>query len=135
MINVDTELDRQGVTRLVVQNRSLVQETVTMTATTPMSRRMRFVGISPDKWGWEEIRDYVVAEIEKRFGPFPRDTKKEYGIFMSFKGRWQDKAGLIAKHAFEIEDGRWAGAPMSVNRFCKNSDPFFAAPIVQRIGG
>lgn len=86
-----------------------------------------------DQWGWEEVRDYVVGSIEARHGAFPRNFKTEGSIFKSFTNRWGAKAGLIAKIAFEEFDGMWKGAPISVNRFCVGSDPYFAAPLSERV--
>lgn len=84
-------------------------------------------------WTWEQLRDYVVQSIEHRFGAFPRNFKTEHSIFKSFVSRWGSQAGPIAVHAFEVLDGRWAGAPISVNRFCKNSDTFFASEIAKKL--
>lgn len=126
--NFDTDLDIQGVTRTTSVR---ITETVTTTPRPSEGRTFLVQG----EWGWDALRDYVVAEIEARFGAFPRDGKKEYGIFTSFVGRWgSDAAQAIARYAFEVCDGRWAGAPISVTRFCKGSDPFFGAVIAQRIG-
>ena len=86
-----------------------------------------------DHWAWSDLRDYVVSQIETRFGAFPRDAKKEAGIFKSFLARHGDDAVAIARFAFEVEDGYWAGAPISVNRFCKASDPYFAEKIKPRM--
>lgn len=81
-------------------------------------------------WSPEDLRDYVAAEIVKRFGVFPRDARKEHSIFTSFAERWGiEKAVAIATYAFETMDGRWKGAPVKMQRFCKNSDPYFAKPI------
>ncbi len=82
-----------------------------------------------EKWTWQELRDYVVGEILNRFGVFPRDEKKERGIFSSFVTRYPGQAAAIAKYAFEFKGGYWKGAPISVTRFCKGSDPYFADPI------
>lgn len=92
-----------------------------------------YVGREEETWTWTELRDFVVAQIEQRHGPWPRDSKKEYGIFSSFLTRWGAQAVPIARYAFEQLAGRWAGAPISVNRFCRGSDPFFAAVIVERL--
>jgi hypothetical protein len=86
---------------------------------------------SAESWGWEQLRDYVVSKIEDRFGSFPRETQKEYGIFTAFVARWGAQASAIARYAFETCDGVWRGAPISVNRFCKRSDPYFAIPIAE----
>lgn len=133
MLNFETDLDKQGVAKVVKEVRSeapVVRETVT---TRRIETRKTHVGKPPAEWMWEELRDYVVAQIEKCSGKFPRDPKKETGIFMSFAGRWGTLAGPIAIFAFETCNGRWKGAPIAVTRFCRNSDPYFAEEIAQRL--
>lgn len=130
--NFDTDLDTAGVTRMVKTTVApVVTETVTVTL--KPSDRTQFIAKSEDSWEWGDLRDFVVAEIEKRTGAFPRDFKKEAGIFKSFMARWGDKAPAIARTAFEVHEGMWKGAPISVNRFCKGSDPYFAQPIADRL--
>lgn len=97
------------------------------------SESKSFVARAEGEWTWSDLRDYVVTQIEQRFGTFPRDFKKEAGIFKSFLTRHGAAAGPIARLAFEIEDGYWAGAPISINRWCKNSDPFFADVLSARL--
>lgn len=85
-------------------------------------------------WTWAELRDYVVAQITERFGPFPRDSRKEYGIFNRFLNEYGTDAIAVAKFAFGPTcDGWWGRAPISVNRFCKGSDPYFVKPILERL--
>lgn len=85
------------------------------------------------EWEWQQLRDYVVNEIENRFGPFPRFSPvKESGIFKSFIKRWPN-AVAIARFAFEHSEGMWRGAPINIQRFCKGNDPYFAAVISERI--
>jgi hypothetical protein len=127
--NIDTDLDTAGVTRLVKTTEVVVEESVSVHLKRMESRA--FVG--KEVWAWDDLRDYVVSGIEDRFGAFPRDTRKESGIFKSFLARWGEQAQAIARYAFEVADGRWAGAPISVNRFCKGSDPYFAEVIVARL--
>jgi hypothetical protein len=91
------------------------------------------VGKDPEAWDWEAVRDYVVRSIEERHGVFPRNFKTEPSIFKSFSNRWGNQAGPIAKMAFEVFDGVWKGAPISVNRFCIGSDVYFAAPLAERL--
>ncbi len=88
---------------------------------------------SEAEWTWQEIRDYVVSQIIRIHGPFPRDAKKEFGIFSRFIKTHGSDGVAVAKAAFEIYDGWWAGAPISVNRFTKNSDPYFVTPILERL--
>jgi hypothetical protein len=85
------------------------------------------------EWGWGELRDYVVGQIVELHGVFPRNDKKEMGIFKSFLTRWGTDASPIARYAFEQMNGFWMGAPISVNRFCKGSDPYFAQRILNHL--
>lgn len=128
--NFDTELDQQGVTRLVTTTTEVVVEESVRVVHKPSQLRAY---LGKTDWSWDDLRDYVVAQIEDRFGAFPRDARKESGIFKSFLARWGDKAQPIAQYAFEVTDGRWGGAPISVNRFCKGSDPYFAEKIAARL--
>lgn len=89
--------------------------------------------VEETKWSWQELRDYVVSQIEQRFGPFPRDARKEYGIFNRFLTEHGENGIRAAKAAFEIYDGWWNGAPISVNRFTRGSDPYFVTPILERL--
>jgi hypothetical protein len=114
----------------VKQTVSSVVERVTVT---PISSSRHLLQ-DESQWSWSELRDYVFGEIERRHGPQPRNGKTEASIFKSFLSRWPDgQAVRIAKAAFEIHDGMWGNAPISVNRFCVKSDPFFAAPILTRL--
>lgn len=81
-------------------------------------------------WGWQELRDYVISQIERRFGPVPRDPLKEKGIFEGFINRWgSDKARAIAEAAFETHGGMWRSAPVSIYRFTMRNDAYFAEVI------
>lgn len=127
----DTELDRLGVTRMVKITDDLrIEQTVTVAPISSATQMLK----QQERWGWEELRDYVFTEIERRFGPFPKpEGYKQKAIFESFLQRWDDRAAPIARAAFEVFDGRWAGAPVSIYRFCRNSDAFFAAVIAERL--
>jgi hypothetical protein len=128
--NFDTDLDQ---VRVQQEHRATTQIVETVEVL-PRPQVARTDLTKPEtQWGWEEMRDYVVTNIEQRFGPFPHDSLKEASIFKAFLGRHGDKAPAIARHAFEVCDGRWAGAPIGVTRFCRNSDPFFAEVIVNRL--
>lgn len=130
MLNFDTDLDRAGVVRQV-KTVSPSGMTETVTAHRPSEARTFLLG-DETSWGWREVRDYVVAEIERRGGSFERGPK-EFGIFAAFCGRHGTKAGPIARYAFEVCDGMWRQQPITVNRFCKGSDPFFAEVISERL--
>lgn len=84
-------------------------------------------------WTWEELRDYVLRQIEQRYGAQPRDSVKEASIFRSYITRWGADAVRIAKFAFEDCDGKWKGAPIRVNRFCKGADEYFSAEILAHL--
>lgn len=102
-----------------------VQRAVASTARTHL--------IASGAWGWEEVRDYVVTQVELRWGAQPRDPLKEAGIFKGFVSRWGGKAESIARAAFEVHGGMWKGAPVQVGRFAKGSDPYFAEIIAQHV--
>jgi hypothetical protein len=108
-----------------------VSETVTVHQFTPAAAThlMRPV----EAWTWSELRDYVVGKIIEIHGVFPRNNMKEGAIFKAFCTRWGDDAPAIARYAFESMGGYWKNAPVSVNRFCKGSDPYFAQLIVDHL--
>ena len=85
------------------------------------------------QWSWEDLRDYVMGQIEEFHGPQLRNTMKESSVFKGFMARHGVKAVGIARFAFEQQRGMWQRAPISVNRFCKGSDPYFADPISARL--
>lgn len=82
---------------------------------------------------WRRLRNYVVEQIEATSGPFPRNPVTEKAIFSGFMSRWGDKAMVIARQAFDIYGGYWRNAPIRVNRFSKNNDPFFAEVIAAKL--
>ncbi len=82
---------------------------------------------------WVRLRNYVVDQIVATTGPFPRNPQVESGIFKGFIARWGDKAMVIARHAFEVYGGYWNNAPIRVNRFAKNNDPYFAEVIAAKL--
>lgn len=84
-------------------------------------------------WTWEQLRDYVIGEITSRWGARPRDPLKESGIFKGFVNRWGDRSEAIARAVFENYNGVWNGAPVSVERFAKGSDPYFAEVLAKNI--
>lgn len=90
--------------------------------------------VDTEKWTWEELRDFVAAEIISRFGPFPRVARKEFGIFSRYINQYGSDGIAVAKYAFgPVQDGWWGQAPISINRFCKASDPYFTVPILERL--
>jgi hypothetical protein len=110
----------------------VVQETVRIVPVA--SQGAAFIMKSDIAWGWSDLRDYVVAEIEKRHGPQVRDARIEASVFKSFMSRWPEQSVAIAKAAFgPVHEGMWCNAPISVNRFCKASDSYFAAKIAERL--
>lgn len=89
-----------------------------------------------DQWTWEDLRDYVVTEATKRFGPQIRNPAKESGIFKGFINRHGiADAVLVAQAAFEVYEGTWRSAPITVTRFTKGNDPYFAQVILARLKG
>lgn len=106
---------------------------VVETVTVRPSQAAGFVMKPETSWGWQDLRDYVIREIEARHGATVRNPKTEASIFKSFLSRWPDQAVSIAKVAFEVHEGMWRNAPISVNRFCKASDPFFSEVIAKNL--
>lgn len=107
----------------------VVQETVRLTPVPGAAYLMK----DDADWTWEDLRDYVMGQIVAYHGPQLRNLVKEAGIFRSFMGRYEDKAVAIARFAFEQQRGMWQRAPITVTRFCKGSDPYFADPIARRL--
>lgn len=132
MIDFDLIESRPTTKVTVVDRVPTVTETVT-TRLLPTTERTTHLAVTEDSWGWEELRDYVVSQIEKYHGPFPRNMKTEHSIFKSFASRWEGKAAPIARFAFEQCDGMWRNAPITVNRFCRASDVYFAQVIADRL--
>lgn len=132
LINFDDDVIVATAPTVIVETPTLVVTEHVHTTPVPSATHV----MAPvEEWGWEELRDYVVSSIEKTHGPFPRNMKTEHSIFKSFAKRWGSQAGPIARYAFEVSDGMWRGAPISVNRFCLNSDTWFAEPILARLNG
>jgi len=101
-----------------------VSSTVTTAPATPSSA---YLLKKAQDWTWQDLRDYVITSITERFGAPQRDLLKESGIFKGFLGRYGTvDAVLIAVAAFKIHEGIWRSAPISVSRFTKNNDPYFA---------
>jgi hypothetical protein len=134
MIDFDMDYDTVTAAPAVVvrQQVPLVTESVSVRPTT--SQSTTYVMRDGAVWTWSDLRDYVVREIEARHGPSVRNPMKEAGVFKGFLARWPEDAAAIAQFAFgPVCNGMWRSAPISVNRFCKASDEFFAAPIAARL--
>lgn len=85
-------------------------------------------------WTAEDLRDYVMGQIESWHGPQLRNPVKELAIVRAFiKRRGLEQAVKIARVAFEVERGVWNRAPISINRFCAASDPYFADKLAQNL--
>lgn len=127
-----TPIRKTTPTVLVEQPTPVVQQQVTLSRPTGVATSYL---MKPDaEWGWADLRDYVIHEIEQRHGPQLRDTKKETGIFKGFMSRWGEQSIAIARAAFgPAHNGMWRGAPIAVQRFCKGSDPYFAKVLADRL--
>ena len=66
---MDQQLSLVGVSQSVT-----ITERVAITPISPASYKLKS---EHNEWGWEELRDYVVAQVEEHFGLFPRDLPKE----------------------------------------------------------
>lgn len=128
MRNIPSRLATAGKTRIRTEAPQATQK-VTVT---PVQTTTHLLADEAE-WTWENLRDYVMAEIEKRHGPQVSDPVRVKATFQGFLKRWGADAVVIAKAAFEIYDGMWANAPITYTRFCKKSDDFFARRILDRI--
>lgn len=126
-----TNFAGRAVTRTETKREATVTEKVQVTPRASQSKTHLMK--SDEHWGWSELRDYVVEQIEQRHGPFPRDARKEASIFKRFISTYGAASPIIARYAFEVADGFWNGAPISVNRFTRGSDEWFADVILGRL--
>jgi hypothetical protein len=114
-----------------------VTQTVVITEKVEVSppRPASYIIKADSEWGWQELRDYVVAAIEARFGPFPRHLPQEVSVMKSFMERFGTDAPRIARYAFEspVTKGMWGNAPIRVTRFTRASDEWFAKPILKQL--
>jgi hypothetical protein len=134
MLDFDNDLDTAQSTRRVITRSTPVPQVEERVTVIPASDQRGFLAKPEAMWNWSDLRDYVVGEIEAAHGPQVRDPKKEAGIFKGFISRWGiEKAVAISRAAFQVHGGMWRNAPISVNRFCKGSDPYFAQPIADNL--
>jgi hypothetical protein len=117
-----------------IETPAQIVTSITTTPLDPVPSKTHLLA-DPEDWEWRQLRDYVIGEIEQRFGVQPRmRATNEAAIFKSFIKRYPDGLAIqIARHAFDVLDGWWSGAPISITRFCIASDPFFATPIKDKL--
>lgn len=133
MYNLATDSDLRRKQRVTLSDAvPAVTETVRVRPAPPEAGQTH-VGVDPARWGLDALRSYIATQIERHHGPFPRDAKKERAILSSFLARWGAQAGPIAEYAFTVAGGMWRGAPVGMTRFCKGSDPYFAALIAEKL--
>lgn len=126
MLNIDTRLDRDRLNRRTDGRRVSSSSGRGRVSTIHLAR-------TDEDWTWRDLRDYVIDHLGKLHGDLHRDPLKESGIFKSFLKRWGDQAPAIARYAFEECGGKVDGDWVKLTSFCRNSDPFFAEPISQRL--
>ena len=139
MRNIQTPTDRArqsgqvAITTIVPR----VRETLTVSpkepSTGPLETRTTFAGKRPEEWTADDVQAYVVSQIESRFGPFPKDPVRMASTFRAFCSRYGQNAGRIAAAAFEVYEGKWKGARIGWQRFCKASDQYFSQEILERL--
>lgn len=131
LLNFETELDTRGVTRMVVR------EEVRVRQHSPRQRAAAKTHLTAPEGErtWKHLRDYVMTEIERRFGREQIEPVRLASIFKGFMARrGEAEAFAVAEYAFGQLDGYWLNRPITPYSFCKNSDKFFADPIAERIG-
>lgn len=87
-----------------------------------------------EEWTDRDLRLYVVTEIERRFGKWERNFVTEASTFKRFHKDWGVRGVKMAQYLFDTLDGWWQGQPVTVNRFCRGADPYFAVPLADRMG-
>jgi hypothetical protein len=113
---------------------SVPSQTIRTAHTAPVAMAAADLLDPPEDWSWEQLRDYVLRAVAERHGPQPRrETPQVNSIFKSFVTRWGRNAGPIARFAFEQQDGYWRSAPVTITRFTKGNDDYFAGPISERL--
>lgn len=128
---LDFDVDLKTPTIVV---RASASDTVTETVRVVPTQAVGYTAKEVAVWNWSDLRDYIVSQVERVHGPQVRDPKKEAGICKSFISRWGIKQAVaIAKAAFEVHGGMWRNAPITITRFTKNSDPYFAEIIVKNL--
>jgi hypothetical protein len=134
MIDFNAMLESQTRSLTVKTAVPTVVERVTITPR-PAEVPTAYLAQPAEKWSWEDLRNYVIDQIQKYHGPQLRNPITEAAIFKGFLARHGANSARIAKQAFSErgEKGMWVSAPISVNRFCKNQDPFFALPILAKL--
>lgn len=135
MLNFETDTDRarqHGDVRITT-SAPRIRETLTVTAPAPREQRTTDIGKRAAEWSAEDLQAYVVRQIEDRTGAFPKDPVRLNATFKGFLTRYGADAGPIAVAAFETYQGRWKGSPISWQRFCKGSDPYFGDEIRERL--
>lgn len=131
MSNAQQEAFRRLLSRQSTPSETVpvVTERVSVTAISGAAYLLKADG----EWSWEDLRDYVMGQIEQYHGPQVRNPVKEASIFRSFLSRHGADAPRIARYAFEVQRGMWQRAPIAANRFCKGSDEYFADVIKARL--
>jgi hypothetical protein len=133
VLNFDPALDPRLRNSVTVRTAPVPVEPVVTAA--PLSSRRGYTMRPDAEWTWEDVRDFVVAEIERCHGRQPRDPVREASTFRGFVSRWGPaRAAAIARFAFaEPQRGYWHGAPIATTRFTKGSDEYFARPIAEAL--
>lgn len=118
------------------------QAAVTRTAVPAIT--LTLAPLSPDQaarmarpageWTVGDVCAYVTEEMARIHGAqLPGGDPEE--ILASFcERRGIPQAALIARTAFEIYNGMWYGAPITIKRFTEGHDSFFSDPIVAEHG-
>jgi hypothetical protein len=115
----------------VTERAPTIRENVTVTS---RESRTTFIGKDPATWTADDLRSYVVTQIEQRHGAWPRKAPQEVSIFTSYVNRYGEFAGRIAVYVFQDLKGYWRGAPVNhPNRFSKGSDEWFGDVIRERL--
>lgn len=113
-------------------------QNVTVASAPAVTERVR-IGTTTERayliagdWGWREVRDYVVEQMQQRWGaPQRPPVTKEAGIFKGFVGRWGTTAEMIVRYIFERRDGIVDGRRVKITDFTSAADARVAGPVAE----
>jgi hypothetical protein len=75
------------------------------------------------------LGSHIAAEIARCSGPqLPCFNAGQ--IIDGFWERFGAAGMVICRQAFEVHNGMWQGAPVTLQRFQAHHDPFFAVPLL-----
>jgi hypothetical protein len=80
----------------------------------------------------ESLGEYIATETARLLGPqLPNYRAGE--IIAGFCERFGADAMAICRQVFDVHNGMWRGAPVTILRFQEHHDEYFAYPLLQEV--